>query len=118
VVEAGRLTMTHQLDIEDVLRYPDRPGYKACDTSRLAADGVAPQARTLKARVYEEIKKRPSTPEQVANRLGEPLMNCRPRFSELARQGLIIDSGARGTAMGGRKAIVWAVPPQTLQMAA
>jgi hypothetical protein len=39
-------------------------------------------------------------------------MNVRPRLSELSKQGLVIDSGARGTAMGGRRAIIWKVAPK------
>lgn len=54
-----------------------------------------------------EIRREAATPEQVALRLGVPLMNVRPRCSELARLGLIEDSRVRRLAMGGRKAIVW-----------
>lgn len=96
-----------QLDIEDVLRYPDYPGAQARDTSQAAADAIVPVARTLRARVLDEIRKAPGTPEQIAHRLGVPLMNTRPRLSELSARGLVVDSGARGTAMGGRKAIIW-----------
>lgn len=97
-----------QLETEDVIaHYPDAPGAKARDTSRMAAAGMAPRARSLRARVYDAIKEQPGTPEQIALRLGEPLMNVRPRCSELAAKGLIEDSVQRGTAMGGRKAIVW-----------
>jgi hypothetical protein len=41
--------------------------------------------------------------------MNEPLMNVRPRTSELSARGLIEDSGARATASGGRLAIVWRV---------
>lgn len=99
--------MAEQLSFLD--HYPDSPGWKARETSQAAAEAVAPQAKTLRARVLEELRKAPGTPEQLALRLREPLMNVRPRCSELARQGLIEDSQARGTAMGGRKAIIWKV---------
>lgn len=88
-------------------RYPEAPGFKARDTSRDAAEAMAPKAGGLRARVLGELRRGPGTPEDVADRLGEPVMNCRPRFSELSSRGLIEDSGARGRAMGGRKAIVW-----------
>lgn len=88
-------------------RYPDKPGAKARATSFAAAEGVAEKALSLKARVLAAIRMAPSTPEQVALLLGEPLMNVRPRCSELATLGLIADSGARRPAMGGRDAIVW-----------
>lgn len=96
--------MSQQLDI---FTYPESPGFKARETSRAAAAAMAPQAKSLRARVFDEIKKAPGTPEQIAHRLKEPLMNVRPRCSELAAKGLILDSEARGTAMGGRRAIIW-----------
>jgi len=110
--------MTHQIDIEDVLRYPDVPGWKGRETSQAAAEAIAPAAKSLRARVFEEIRKAPGSPEQIAHRLKLPLMNVRPRCSELAAQGLIVDSGARGTAMGGRRAIIWCVPPEPHKLAA
>ncbi len=91
----------------DLFTYPDAPGFKARATSRAAAEGVATKSGPLRDRVLAALKVREGTPEQVALRIGEPLMNCRPRFSELARKGLIVDSGRRGLAMGGRQAIIW-----------
>jgi predicted ArsR family transcriptional regulator len=103
--------MGAQIDIDDILgaNYPNAPGWKARDTAQAAAEAIAPQAKTLRARIMDELRKAPGTPEQIALRLKAPLMNVRPRCSELARQGLIVDSEARGTAMGGRKAIIWKV---------
>jgi hypothetical protein len=89
--------------------YPEAPGFKARDTAKAAAAGMTPKAGSLRARVYDELKRRPGTPEQVAARIGEPVMNCRPRISELSARGLVVDSGERGEAMGGRLAIVWRV---------
>jgi hypothetical protein len=87
--------------------YPDAPGFKARDTSRAAAEGVAPKAGTLRARVLDAIRANPGTPEEIAARLGEPVLNTRPRCAELSAKGLIEDSGQRGPAMGGRRAIIW-----------
>ena len=89
--------------------YPETPGYKARDTAKAAADGIAPQAKSLRARVFDAIKAQPGTPEEIAARLGVPLMNVRPRTSELSARELIEDSGERREADGGRKAIVWRV---------
>jgi hypothetical protein len=61
----------------------------------------------LRARVYEAIKARPSTPEEIAAAIGENVWGVRPRTSELAARNLIEDSGERRQAMGGRSAIVW-----------
>jgi hypothetical protein len=88
-------------------RYPERPGHKRRDTSKAAADGIAPQAKTLREQVYDAIKARPGTPEEIARRTGIPLMNVRPRCSELVKKNLVIDTGQRRQASGGRMAIVW-----------
>lgn len=87
--------------------YPDAPGWKGRETSRAAAEGMAPRAATLRERVLIAIRAKPGSPEQVAKRIGEPVMNVRPRCSELARKNLIEDTGVRAVAQGGRKAIVW-----------
>lgn len=94
--------------------YPDNPGWKLRQTSREAAQGVALRAGTIRDRVLAAVREKPGTPEQVALRIGEQLMNCRPRFSELAAKGLIEDSGKRGTAMGGRQSIVWRAKAQAV----
>lgn len=88
-------------------RYPEAPGFKARETSRQAAEAIAPKAMSLRAMVFEEIKRRPSTPEEIAERLRQPVHNIRPRTSELSARCLIVDSGERREAMGGRRAIVW-----------
>lgn len=87
--------------------YPDAAGWKARETSREAAEAVTPKAKTLRQRVLETVAQRPASPEQIAKALGEPVMNIRPRLSELAKLNLVEDSGMRAIAMGGRKAIVW-----------
>lgn len=89
--------------------YPNRPGFKARETAKAAADGLAPKAGSLRARVYDALKHGPMTPEEIADLIGEPVMNVRPRLSELSAKDLIEDSGLRGEAMGGRKAIKWRV---------
>lgn len=90
--------------------YPDAPGFQARDTSKAAADAVAPHAKSLRARVYDAIREKPDTPEGVAKRLRVDVMSVRPRCSELAERELIEDSGARGPSRGGKRAIVWRVP--------
>ena len=90
--------------------YPDEPGYKSRSTSKAAADGVAPKARSLRQRVYDYIRDHgPATPEEIAAGLGEPLHNVRPRAAELSTRGFIEDSGLRGVAAGGRASIKWKV---------
>jgi hypothetical protein len=91
--------------------YPDHPGHKRRRTSRAAAEAIAPKAGSIRSRVYDALKVASGTPEEVAARIGEPVMNCRPRFSEPSARNLIRDTGQRRTAMGGREAIVWEVIP-------
>ena len=87
--------------------YPNEPGFKARQTSADAARGIKSAAATIRERVLEAVRAKPGTPEEIAERIGEPVMNVRPRCSELAAKRLIEDSGKRGEAMGGRRAIVW-----------
>ena len=96
--------------------YPHQPGFKRRQTSKAAAEAIAPSAGSIRARVYDAIKARPGSPEEIAARIGVPVMNVRPRCSELAadapgRGPLSRDSGQRRTAMGGREAIVWEIVP-------
>ncbi len=96
--------------------YPDEPGWKAPgrDTSKAAAAGVAPKAKSIRARVYDCLKDgHPRTPEEIAAMLGIPVMNVRPRLSELFARGLVTDSGTRGLAFGGRSAIAWRITGKT-----
>ena len=87
--------------------YPDAPGWKGRDTSKAAAQAIAPKAQSLRERVLVAVTAQPGSPEQIARRIGVPLMNVRPRLSELAARGLVVDTGRREIADGGRKAIVW-----------
>ena len=83
------------------------------ETSRLARDFIAPRAKTLRQHVLDAIEALPGTPEQIHARLGAAgvrhlLTAVRPRCSELARMGLIKDSGERGLGESQRcKSIVW-----------
>jgi predicted HTH transcriptional regulator len=52
----------------------------------------------------------PMTADQCANLLRIDKLSIRPRFSELAAQGKIIDTGERRPNQSGKRAIVWAVP--------
>ena len=83
------------------------------ETARAAALHIRPNAPKLRDRVLRHIEERPSTPEDIFERLCREgvvtvLTSVRPRCSELARLGLITDSGERDLAESRRcKAIVW-----------
>jgi len=68
--------------------------------------------RPLRELVLVEIEAQPSTPEMVFARLKAAgvqtvLTSVRPRCTELAKLGLVADSGDRGRGEGGCKAIIW-----------
>lgn len=93
------------------------------DTARDAAKTMAPdhKAPTLRKRVLDIVADHgPIIPERAFARLRDDgvstvLTSVRPRFSELARMGLIVDSGQRERAEGGCNAIAWrlATPEET-----
>ena len=91
---------------------PMHPPRRARAPKRVDAVVVAGEdSRSASQRVLDAIKKQPGTAEQIANRINEPLLNVRPRCSDLVRRGLIRDSGRRGTSMGGQLATVWEALP-------
>ena len=88
--------------------YPNAPGAKARDTSREAAVSVAARAATLRACALAAIADYgPLTADQVAELLRESVLAVRPRLSELAARGLVVDSGIRRPNASGRSAIAW-----------
>lgn len=94
-------------------RYPNYPGYKARDTSRGAADGIAPRASIIRAKVIAALRGGPKTNEEVASATGVPLLNVRPRMTELARSGTVVDSGERGRSQSGHSAVIWRLVDET-----
>lgn len=111
--------MSEQLDILDYLkRYPEGPGYQNRATSFAAAVAISPRADILRERVYQVILARPSTADEAAAALGLDRLSIRPRATELAKQGRIVDSGLRRNTSFGRPAIVWCVPASPQRMAA
>jgi predicted ArsR family transcriptional regulator len=96
-----------QDEIPAIERYPDVPGHKGRDTGVAAAEAMKPKAALLRDRVLAEIRKRPSTPDEVAGRLRLSVLSVRPRTTELSAQNLIVDTGERRENASGRKAIVW-----------
>ena len=98
--------------------YPRTPGFRARETSALAAGAAAPAAPRLRDRVLAEIRRAGATgltADEAAVNLGLTPFTCRPRVTELGKLGLVRDSGLVRTNLSGRTAIVWtAVPPEEL----
>lgn len=95
--------------MSDLFGYPHQPGAQDRDTSRRAADEVAPAAPLLRARALDVIERSNGlTADEVAGRLGLSILSIRPRITELTRLGKVRDSGARRKNASGKSAIVWA----------
>lgn len=99
----------------DLFTYPHQPGYKARETAREAAHAVSSKAPIVRQRILALLSAgHELTPDEAAYSLNIPILTVRPRFSELAAQGLIEDSGARRLNSSGKRAIVWRLVPQRL----
>lgn len=92
---------------QDAYAYPHQPGFKRRGTSEDAADAIAPNAATLRAKVRAALEERPMTADETADYLGVDKLSIRPRFSELSAVSEIEDSGLRRQNRSGKKAIVW-----------
>lgn len=101
----------------DLFRYPETPGAQDRDTSRAAADFIAPTALQLRARALAVVERSNGlTADEVAGRLGLSILSIRPRLTELAHLGKVRDGGGRRKNKSGRRAIVWVpVFPARLQ---
>lgn len=91
------------------MTYPVSPGFKGGSTSEEAALAIAPRAMTLRGQVLEALEESDGlTPDECADRLRVSILSIRPRFSELRRTGLIIETGTRRVNASGHKAAVYA----------
>ena len=95
--------------------YPNTPGFyaHAPETSRQAAEAMAPLAASIRAKVLAIIKASGAagvTGDDIAEELGLLVYQCRARISELRKAGEVVDSERRRTGASGRKGAVWVVP--------
>ena len=94
----------------DLFKYPHRPGHRKTDTSKEAADDLAPEAGNIRERVYQAIldaDKYGLTTEEICQRTDIRYATAQPRTSELQELGQIRDSGFRRKNASGKNAIVW-----------
>lgn len=89
--------------------YPKTPGFKEGTTSREAAESMASRVEHLRERCLTRIANRPSTPDEIAEALGESVLSIRPRITELKQLGKIEPSGERRKNASGRAAKVWRI---------
>ena len=93
-------------------RSEDRRAPGASQRRRRSSSPLSSRKPTLRQRVLAIIAEGPALPEAILARLRAEgvrtvLTSIRPRCSELARMGLIRDSGRRAKGEGGSNAIVW-----------
>lgn len=101
-------------DYQPPARYPDAPGFKEGDTSRKAAESVAPTAPHIRAGVLASLRaagRGGLTPDECAADLGLSVLSVRPRFTELSKSNKIHDGGERRKNASGRAAKVWRYGP-------
>jgi len=85
------------------------PSVNGSPTSAAAADSLSTATlNAMQRRVYEFLAWRPSTDEEIATELSMNPSTVRPRRVELARKGLIVQSGTRRTT-SGRMAGIWRI---------
>lgn len=90
------------------LHYPEKPGFKAQETSAQAAVEMDVRSELLRNRIIMLIcGGHTVTADEAAKILGESVLAIRPRFSELRAQGRIEDTGERRKNDSGKSAIVW-----------
>jgi len=91
--------------------YVNDVGFKKRDTSYDAAKDMSSKGRagTLRRSVLNLLKiyKKGLTADECAGILNETVLSIRPRVSELASYGVLIDTGGRRLNDSGKKAIVW-----------
>lgn len=90
-------------------RYPNYPGHHANDTSKEAAEAIAPHVNRLQALALGEIRgagRNGHTREELSEALAIDPKSIEPRVSELKRKGLIVDSGQRRLNRSGKRASV------------
>jgi hypothetical protein len=91
--------------------YPNTPSVGQTDTSRLAAEAIAPNVQTLREKALALIAERPSTADEVAEAMNESILAVRPRISELKTMGKVMATDLRRKNRFNRSQIVWALVP-------
>lgn len=91
---------------------PYAPNNKA---SREAAEKIAPKTPIIRQRVFDYIKQchdRGATGTEIANALDVLPYTAKPRCTELAEDGYIVDTGTTRNNARGNAETVWKVSPQ------
>lgn len=90
----------------DFANYPNTAGHQGGDTDKAAAKAIEKRGRAKKLRttILEKIKLCPtgSTPDEMAGIMGEDILSIRPRFTELKKRSLLVDTGIRRPSKNGK----------------
>lgn len=96
------------------MNYPHQPGWKGQDTSKAAAEFVAPTAGRMMDRVEAYLRAHgPASPEEITAGIARPgerllLTSVRARVCQLRNLGRVVDAGERGMGESQRvKVIKW-----------
>lgn len=86
----------------------------ALETERQAAVQVAPRVTGLRKQALEALSRQTqgATGEELSEIMGEWLYSVKPRLTELARFGLVEDSGRRKVNKRKRSEIIWQITDQ------
>ena len=99
---------SEDLPLFDDTQYPTRPGFTARGTSEDAARAMHLAAHSLRAKVYNVLRRRKLlTADEIAGELELSRLTIRPRVSELYVSGFIEPSGKYRPNRSGKRAIVW-----------
>ncbi|RJE82970.1 helix-turn-helix domain-containing protein [Paracoccus onubensis] len=92
-------------------------GWKGQLSSMAAADHAASRTHILRHKIIRLMIAigSPLTADEIAKVMNLSVLTVRPRISELAKAGKLVDSGKRGTNASGRSAVRWRVSDQEAQ---
>ena len=93
-------------------RYPNSPGYRqnAPETSKEAAEAIAPMARNHRDQIFAILKGAypdSRSSDQIAAEIGLSPYSVRPRVSELLAGGKVERTDDRTKNSGGRTVMLW-----------
>lgn len=93
---------------------PHSVGYQRTDTSREAAETVAPRQMTIQGAVLAALRiHRNLTADEIAHHINRPYGSVRPRLSELREAGIVTDSGERREGRYGVNMVAWRLTTST-----
>jgi Fic family protein len=87
--------------------YPDQPGHNGVDTSRMAAEAIAPHVTQLATRLFDLLVEKPRTCQELERLTSLTHQTASARLRELAMKGRIVDTGLRRLTKARRAAVVW-----------